>query len=359
MALTDRSIQNLKTTGKPHKHFDGGGLHIHVSPTGGKLWRLSYRHNGKAKLLSFGAYPAVTLKMARDRRDEAKSLLARGIDPAEHKKELKKLSVALTENTFEAVGREWHAKNRDMWEKKRAKAILSHLEKNVFPFIGKMPIAAIKAPDLLAVARRIEERGAMYYSHAVMQTCGRVFRYGIDGFDLDRFDAEMGAVLDEAVAFFKSDERIVDSKNGCMRIPPSFALFQTYLPMVARVLEEKGKDPGFAGNIFCRAMHRSLAVNLDGDIIRCQNGNRVVCDSVLPLDEIDRECGKVLAERRIVNCPGCEYQHLCGGHCQIHPVGTEDPGRYTRFCAPIKILIKHLLRFVELYMEEDAHGDAA
>jgi hypothetical protein len=179
MALSDRSIINLKTTGKPHKHFDGGGLHIHVSPTGGKLWRMTYRFNGKTKLLSFGAYPAVTLKMARDRRDEAKSLLARGIDPGEHKKDLKKLSVALTENTFEAVGREWHSKNRDMWEEKRAKAVLSHLEKNVFPFIGKMPIAAVKASDLLGVAKRIEDRGANYYVHAVMQTCGRVFRYAI------------------------------------------------------------------------------------------------------------------------------------------------------------------------------------
>jgi integrase len=179
MALTDRSILNFKVTGKPHKHFDGGGLHIHVSPTGGKLWRLAYRFNGKAKLLSFGAYPAVTLKMARERRDEAKSLLARDIDPGEHKKDLKKLSVALSENTFEAVGREWHARTRDIWEEKRAKAVLSHLEKNIFPFIGKMPIAAVKAPDLLGVARRIEERGANYYAHAVMQTCGRVFRYAI------------------------------------------------------------------------------------------------------------------------------------------------------------------------------------
>lgn len=179
MSLTDRSIISLKTTGKPHKHFDGGGLHIHVSPTGGKLWRLAYRFNGKAKLLSLGAYPAVTLKMARDRRDEAKSLIARDIDPGEHKKDLKRLSAALTENTFEAIGREWHAKTRDIWEEKRAKAILSHLEKNVFPFIGKMPIATIKAPDLLGVAKRIEERGANYYAHAVMQTCGRVFRYAI------------------------------------------------------------------------------------------------------------------------------------------------------------------------------------
>ena len=179
MPLTDRSILALKTTGKIHKHFDGGGLHIHVSPTGGKLWRLAYRFNGKVKLLSFGAYPAVSLKMARDRRDEAKSLLAQDIDPGEHKKDLKKLSVALTENTFEAVGREWHAKTCGLWEEKRTKAVLSHLEKNLFPFIGKMPIATIKAPDLLAVAKRIEDRGALYYSHAVMQTCGRVFRYAI------------------------------------------------------------------------------------------------------------------------------------------------------------------------------------
>ena len=179
MALTDRSILNLKTTGKAHKHFDGGGLHILVSPTGGKLWRMAYRFNGKGKLLSFGAYPAVTLKMARDRRDEAKSLIARGVDPGEHKKDLKRLSVTLAENTFEAIGREWHTKTKDIWEEKRAKAVLSHLEKNVFPFIGKMPIAAIKAPDLLGVAKRIEERGANYYAHAVMQTCGRVFRYAI------------------------------------------------------------------------------------------------------------------------------------------------------------------------------------
>ncbi len=179
MALTDRFILNLKASGKVHKHFDGGGLHIHVLPTGGKLWRMSYRFNGKSKLLSFGAYPAVTLKMARDRREEAKSLLARDIDPGEHKKDLNRLSTALADNTFEAVGREWHTQTKDIWEDKRAKAVLSHFEKNVFPFIGKMLVAAVKAPDLLAIAKRIEERGANYYAHAVMQTCGRVFRYAI------------------------------------------------------------------------------------------------------------------------------------------------------------------------------------
>ncbi len=89
MALTDRMILALKPLDKPRKYFDGGGLYLLVTPPGGKLWRLAYRFNGKAKLLSFGAYPAVTLKMARDRRDEAKSLIARDIDPGEHKKDLK------------------------------------------------------------------------------------------------------------------------------------------------------------------------------------------------------------------------------------------------------------------------------
>ena len=136
MPLTDRAIVNLKTTGKMHKHFDGGGLYIHVSPTGGKLWRLFYRFNGKTKLLSFGAYPAVTLKMARDRRDEAKAMLAKGVDPGEYKKELKKLTVALTENTFEAIAREWHVKFKDRWVTKHAKVVLSRMEKDIFPFIG-------------------------------------------------------------------------------------------------------------------------------------------------------------------------------------------------------------------------------
>ena len=86
MSLTERAIVNLKATGKQHKHFDGGGLYLPLSPAGGKLWRLFYRINGKEKLLSFGKYPAISLKMARQLRDEAKELIAQGIDPAERQK---------------------------------------------------------------------------------------------------------------------------------------------------------------------------------------------------------------------------------------------------------------------------------
>jgi hypothetical protein len=179
MPLTDRAVINLKATGKVHKHADGGGLYVHVSPSGGKLWRLFYRFDGKEKLLSFGAYPAVSLKMARERRDAAKMLLAQGIDPGEHKKETLKREKEINENTFENIGREWHAKFCTNWEPKNAKKILGRMEKDIFPFIGNNPITEIEAPELLTVIRRIEARGAVEYAHRTMQYCGKVFRYAI------------------------------------------------------------------------------------------------------------------------------------------------------------------------------------
>lgn len=148
MALTDRAITALKATGKAQKHFDGGGLHIFVSPSGGKLWRLAYRFHGKAKLLSLGQFPTVTLRMARDRREEAKRLLENGIDPSTHKQELKETAkLERAENTFEAVAREWYKVNRPKWVEKTAQVILSRLRKrHVFPAIGKLPYPQHQGP---------------------------------------------------------------------------------------------------------------------------------------------------------------------------------------------------------------------
>ena len=179
MSLSDRQIIALKPKAKPHKIFDGGGLHIYVSVAGGKLWRMTYRHNGITRLLSFGAYPAVTLKMARDYRDNAKSLLAKGIDPSNHKKVMKKLAKTIDENTFEAIAREWHVKFSEMWTEKHRSNILARLEKDIFPFLGKKPISVIKAPDLLEIVRHVESRGAYETTHRAIQYCGSVFRYAI------------------------------------------------------------------------------------------------------------------------------------------------------------------------------------
>ena len=108
MPLTDVFIRSLKPLEKAYKHFDGGGLYIHVAPTGSKLWRMSYRFAGKGKLLSFGEYPTVSLKDAREKREEAKKLLAQGIDPSVWKKQEKAARIIAQSNTFESIAREWH-----------------------------------------------------------------------------------------------------------------------------------------------------------------------------------------------------------------------------------------------------------
>ncbi len=179
MPLTDRAIINLKPASKQTKHFDRGGLHLVVYPTGGKAWRLSYRFPNKEKLLSLGMYPAVTLKRAREKCEEAKALLAEGIDPGEHKKEVAKVEAELTENTFENIAREWHAKFSERWEPKNARKILIRMEKDIFPFIGNRSITSIKPQELLTVVRRIELRGAVECAHRIIQYCGKVFRYAI------------------------------------------------------------------------------------------------------------------------------------------------------------------------------------
>ena len=179
MPLTDRAIQNLKPDDTLQKHFDGGGLHLVVSPAGGKHWRYAYRFQGKQKLLSIGPYPAVTLKTAREKRDEAKGKLAEGIDPAEHKQEMKRFSADRAENSFAAVAKEWHLKYRDTWTPKHAADIWHRIDKNMLSHMGNMPIAGIKPFELLTFLRRIETRGALEQAHRVLQICGSVFRYAV------------------------------------------------------------------------------------------------------------------------------------------------------------------------------------
>ncbi len=179
MPLTDRAVLNLKANGKQHKHFDGGGLHLVVYPAGGKCWRLSYRYAGKENTLSFGSYPAVSLKMAREKREEAKALLAQGIDPGKRKQEEKEAAAEVILNTFENIAREWHGKFEERWTEKNAKVILARMQRDIFPHIGNIPIRELKSPQILDVANRIAERGALDYAHRALQYCGMIFRYAI------------------------------------------------------------------------------------------------------------------------------------------------------------------------------------
>ncbi|HYW91863.1 MAG TPA: integrase arm-type DNA-binding domain-containing protein [Gammaproteobacteria bacterium] len=179
MPLTDTAIRNAKPGDKARKLFDGGGLYLEVAPTGGKWWRLKYRYGGKEKRLSLGVYPDVSLKDARDRRDEARKLLANDIDPSENRKATKAAKVERAANSFEAVAREWYAKHSPNWSANHGDRIIRRLERDIFPWLGGKPIADITAPQLLEVIRRIEQRGALETAHRALGNCGQVFRYAV------------------------------------------------------------------------------------------------------------------------------------------------------------------------------------
>ena len=179
MKLTNMFLRGLKGSGRIRKYADGGGLYIHVSPVGGRLWRMGYRFAGRQKTLSFGAYPTVSLKAARKYREEAKELLAVGVDPGEHKKAHKAALWAEAANAFEVVAREWFEARKGSWSVSHAENILRRLEKYIFPLLGEKSVARLTAPELLEALRRIEAKGAVDAAHRVLQNCSQVFRYAI------------------------------------------------------------------------------------------------------------------------------------------------------------------------------------
>lgn len=176
MKLTDTAIRNALPKEKPYKMADGNGLYLLVKPAG-KYWRMDYTFRGKRKTLSLGVYPRVKLKAARKKCLEAKDFLDEGIDPGQ-KKKMDKLS-ALEGNTFKTVALEWYKKNLSIWQKGYADQILRRLELNIFPWIGDKDIKEILPLELLAVLRRIEDRGAIELTHRMKQTCGQIYRYAI------------------------------------------------------------------------------------------------------------------------------------------------------------------------------------
>jgi len=179
MPLTDLQVSKAKPGVKQFTMFDGGGLFLLITPSGGKLWRFKYRFAGKEKLLSLGAYPEVSLSDARKRREEARKLLANDVDPSEIRKAKKAAIDAETENSFEVVAREWHSKFSSTWSTSHAETTLRRLQADVFPVLGEKPINEIKAPELLAMLRRIESRGALETAHRIRTVCGQLFRYAV------------------------------------------------------------------------------------------------------------------------------------------------------------------------------------
>jgi integrase len=179
MALTTTAIRNAKPRATQYKMGDSAGLFLLVTPSGGKWWRFKYRREGKEKLLSLGTFPDTSLADARERRDGARKLVAAGQDPSAQRKAKKKEARSKEENSFEAVAREWYAKQANVWVAHHASDVLRRLETNLFPSLGATPIAGITAPMLLAAIRKIESRGAYDLAHRVLQVASQVFRYGV------------------------------------------------------------------------------------------------------------------------------------------------------------------------------------
>ncbi len=196
MAKSDTKFRNAKPMEKPYKLSDELGLYLLVNPVGSKYWRLKYRIDGREKLFALGVYPDVPLETARARRDAARVLIAQGINPVQAKHDADRAKQAATVDTFEALAREWWANWKGDRTERHADYVLRRLEADVFPAIGKKPIATVRPRDLIAVARAIEKRGALDIAKRALETIGQVFRYGIQ---TERVDTNPSANLSGVV----------------------------------------------------------------------------------------------------------------------------------------------------------------
>jgi integrase len=188
MALNDTYIKNkTKHSGTPagDKHSDGGGMYLLVNASG-KYWRMNYRFAAKRKTLALGVYPAVSLADARKRRDKARELLAKDIDPSTAKQSEKQAKADIAANTFERVARDWLVKTKGERAAITQEKVNAWLEKDMLPSLGKKPISTISPRDVLTMVRKVETRGALDTAHRILQLCGQVFRYAVANGSADR-----------------------------------------------------------------------------------------------------------------------------------------------------------------------------
>ncbi len=175
MALTDMAVRKAKPKDTAYRLSDGGGLYLWMTPAGGKLWRWKYRREGKEKLMSFGGYPDVSLSLARERHIEARKLLASGVDPMAQRKTDK----AAVENSFQSVSLRWLEHWRHGKSPRHVDYVTRRMEADIQPSLGARPIAEIEAPELVAMTKAIEKRGARDIAKRALETTGQIFRYAI------------------------------------------------------------------------------------------------------------------------------------------------------------------------------------
>jgi integrase len=196
-ALSEAKIRASRPKERAYKVFDERGLFLLVTPTGGRLWRFRYRLGGVEKLLTLGAYPDVPLKRAREKREDARKLVADGIDPSAKRQAERATQV----ETFEAIAKEWLELQRKSLAAETMEILGTRLKSFLYPYIGSRPIASITAQELLAALRRIEARGKHETAHRVRSLAGRVFRYAVA---TGRAQHDVAADLKDALAPVKS-----------------------------------------------------------------------------------------------------------------------------------------------------------
>ncbi len=177
--LTTKEIDNAKPGKKVYRLFDGLGLYVEIARNGSKYWRLKYQYMGKERRIALGKYPDLSLLEAREKREQARKLLAQNIDPINEKKKQKHDAILNAATTFEAVAREWHEHSKEQWSPGYVIETMNRLERDIFPKIGSRPVADVSTPELLLVMRAIEKRGAYEVARRMLQICNQIFRFAV------------------------------------------------------------------------------------------------------------------------------------------------------------------------------------
>jgi integrase len=253
--LSVTAINNAKPKDKPYKLSDEKGLYLIINATGSKLWRFDYRFLGKRKTLALGNYPDVPLIQAREKRDNARKLLANDppVDPSDHKKAQTASNLSNAENSFEVVAREWwqsHMKNKADSHKDK---VIRRFELYLFPWIGSKPISSISAPQMLDVVKRIEKLNKLETAHRALQTAGQVFRYAVQTGRADRdVTADLKGALPAStvkhMAAFTDPQQIaellraIDAFNGTFTVQCALKLSPLVFTRPSELRQAKWKD---------------------------------------------------------------------------------------------------------------------
>lgn len=202
MPLTDIEARSAKPKEKQYKITDGAGMYLLVMPNGRKYWKMKYYYGGKEKLLSMGVYPDVSVASARQKRTEAKKLIADNTDPSEKKQVVKRQNKQPSGVTFKEIAIEWHNNKKGNLSERYAKYIIDRLEYDIFKPLGNRPLKEITAPELLSVMRNIEKRGIGDIPHRLLQYCGQIFRFAIS---TGRGERDISADLQGALKSVKKE----------------------------------------------------------------------------------------------------------------------------------------------------------